>query len=255
VYGDREYFIFTDKQAWAEGLLACRQGRSEGRAMLRGTADRLLEKGAPGIAGMLLADLHEWEAGSGDFEASAETMERLRAIADQIRRPLYSGLAAIARAQGRHLAGDTRDATASAFEAVNLLSSTGCRAYLGRAYEVLGLSLSGTDRPAAVDAFEQAAVIFENCGAVWRRERCLEALRGLRGRGGRAAAAVSGPTSLSKREREVARLAGKGMTAGEIAAELFISERTVEGHLANVYAKLGVSSKLELVRRADELAL
>jgi FixJ family two-component response regulator len=40
-----------------------------------------------------------------------------------------------------------------------------------------------------------------------------------------------------------------------VAAELFISERTVEGHLANVYAKLGVSSKLELVRRADELAL
>ena len=69
------------------------------------------------------------------------------------------------------------------------------------------------------------------------------------------AAGVTGPASLSKRERQVACLAGQGMTAGEIAAELFISERTVEGHLANVYAKLGVGSKLELVRRAGELAL
>ncbi|MCA1841622.1 MAG: helix-turn-helix transcriptional regulator [Actinobacteria bacterium] len=50
----------------------------------------------------------------------------------------------------------------------------------------------------------------------------------------------------------MARLAGQGLTAPEIAKELFISERTVEGHLAKVYAKLGVESKLELVRRAGE---
>jgi DNA-binding CsgD family transcriptional regulator len=60
---------------------------------------------------------------------------------------------------------------------------------------------------------------------------------------------------LSPREREVARLAIAGHTAREIGAQLFISPRTVETHLANVYAKLGVRSKLELVGRAADLAL
>ena len=60
---------------------------------------------------------------------------------------------------------------------------------------------------------------------------------------------------LSARERQVARLAVDGLTAREIGEQLFISSRTVETHLANVYAKLGVRSKIELVGRASELAL
>jgi DNA-binding CsgD family transcriptional regulator len=53
----------------------------------------------------------------------------------------------------------------------------------------------------------------------------------------------------------VGRLASQGLSARQIAERLFIGERTVEGHLAAVYAKLGVESKLELVRRASELRL
>ncbi|MGQ0632131.1 MAG: response regulator [Sporichthyaceae bacterium] len=64
-----------------------------------------------------------------------------------------------------------------------------------------------------------------------------------------------GFSSLSAREREVARLAGRGRTAPAIARELFIGERTVESHLGRIYAKLGVNSKLDLVRRATELGL
>jgi pimeloyl-ACP methyl ester carboxylesterase/DNA-binding CsgD family transcriptional regulator len=68
-------------------------------------------------------------------------------------------------------------------------------------------------------------------------------------------AAEVGPAALSRREREVAQLAARGETAAEIAARLVLSERTIESHLASVYAKLGVRSKTELARRAAEFGL
>ena len=64
-----------------------------------------------------------------------------------------------------------------------------------------------------------------------------------------------GPGSLTGREREVAELAAAGRSAREIAAALFVGERTVEGHLARAYARLGVRSKVELARRAGEFGL
>jgi pimeloyl-ACP methyl ester carboxylesterase/DNA-binding CsgD family transcriptional regulator len=64
-----------------------------------------------------------------------------------------------------------------------------------------------------------------------------------------------GVDALSRREREVALLASRGQTAPEIAERLFLSRRTVESHLAAVYAKLGVESKTELIRRAAELGI
>ena len=60
---------------------------------------------------------------------------------------------------------------------------------------------------------------------------------------------------LSRREREVALLASRGSTANEIAEQLYVSKRTVESHLVSIYAKLGVASKTELIRRATELGI
>jgi pimeloyl-ACP methyl ester carboxylesterase/DNA-binding CsgD family transcriptional regulator len=63
------------------------------------------------------------------------------------------------------------------------------------------------------------------------------------------------PPALTRRESEVAALAAAGLSAAAIARRLVIGERTAETHIANVYAKLGVGSRLELVRRAEEFGL
>lgn len=66
------------------------------------------------------------------------------------------------------------------------------------------------------------------------------------------AATSLGPASLTRRERQVARLAAQGHTIRQIGERLFIGEHTVETHLSNVYAKLGARSKSELVGRVSE---
>ena len=53
------------------------------------------------------------------------------------------------------------------------------------------------------------------------------------------------PEQLSAREREVLILASKGFSSKEVAARLFISERTVQTHLASIYDKLGAKNKTE----------
>ena len=53
------------------------------------------------------------------------------------------------------------------------------------------------------------------------------------------------PEPLSVREREVLLLAAKGLSSKEVAKQLFISERTVQTHLASIYDKLGSRNKTE----------
>ena len=71
----------------------------------------------------------------------------------------------------------------------------------------------------------------------------------------RTARYAAGAEALTRREREIVALSVAGETAPAIAKALFLSERTVESHLARAYAKLGVHSKLELTRRAAEFGL
>lgn len=67
------------------------------------------------------------------------------------------------------------------------------------------------------------------------------------------AGSVAPVERLSARELEVLRLAARGMTNREIGQALSISHRTVQGHLANLYSKLGVSSRTEAVTEALRL--
>lgn len=61
--------------------------------------------------------------------------------------------------------------------------------------------------------------------------------------------------TLTAREREVLQLLARGLRNKEIAARLFVSERTVSFHLANIYAKLHVSGRTEALSRALEQGL
>ena len=56
---------------------------------------------------------------------------------------------------------------------------------------------------------------------------------------------------LTAAERRVADLVAEGRTNREVAAALFLGERTVASHLTHIYAKLGVRSRTELARRLN----
>jgi DNA-binding NarL/FixJ family response regulator len=65
---------------------------------------------------------------------------------------------------------------------------------------------------------------------------------------GPATADDSGLASLTKREREIAELITDRLTNPQIASKLFLSKKTVESHIRNLFVKLGASSRVEVAR-------
>ena len=70
-----------------------------------------------------------------------------------------------------------------------------------------------------------------------------------RGRGQRKRP-TSGWASLTPTERDVVRLVSDGLANKDIATRLFVSPRTVQTHLTHVYAKLGLTSRVQLAQEA-----
>jgi DNA-binding CsgD family transcriptional regulator len=247
-----DFMYFSDYAAYAVAVLDWKEGRvAEAAAALGALSARVLERGMGPFNAPIFLDLAELSAGVGAVEAATRAVATIDVLAQAVDRDFLRAHAALAAAHAGPAAG-TSDVAAAARKALTIFTELGYPVLAGRARLVLGRALGPTDRPAAIEVLEEAASTFQGIGAVWWRDRALESLRSLRGRAQRIAGGVLGPASLTRREREVAALASEGLTAKEIAERLYIGERTVEGHLASVYAKLGIRSKVELVRRASD---
>ena len=104
----------------------------------------------------------------------------------------------------------------------------------------------------------EAHVVFDRLGAApaaalaQRRLRQLGARRIPRGR---RAATRANPAGLTERELDVLRLVAAGLLNGEIAARLFLSQRTVDHHVSAILAKLGVGSRREVAPAAAALGI
>jgi DNA-binding CsgD family transcriptional regulator len=111
------------------------------------------------------------------------------------------------------------------------------------------------DGGGATTELRRAARDFEVHGALRYRDAAERELGRLghrihrRTRPGQAGA--DGIESLTERELEVARLVVERMTNPEIAARLYLSHKTVQSHLRNIFRKLDVSSRVELARAVE----
>ena len=100
------------------------------------------------------------------------------------------------------------------------------------------------DRPGAVAQFEAAHKVFSDLGADPYVQACAAELAALQ-----VAAEEASPAALlglSRAELAVARLVATGLTNREVAAQLYVSVKTVEYHLRNSFIKLDISSRREL---------
>ena len=114
----------------------------------------------------------------------------------------------------------------------------------GRARALLALGVvrrRQRQKRAARDAISAALSGFEELGATTWIGKARAELGRIGGR--------TRTEGLTPAERRVAALVAEGRTNREVAAALFLGERTVEAHLSHVYAKLGVRSRVELARR------
>ncbi|WP_296606960.1 helix-turn-helix transcriptional regulator, partial [Nocardioides sp.] len=96
----------------------------------------------------------------------------------------------------------------------------------------------------------EAMDTFETLGAALWAERARHELRASGETARRGASLVA--TDLTAQESQIAGLVRQGLSNKDVAARLFISPRTVDFHLRNVYAKLGITSRTELAALASD---
>jgi DNA-binding NarL/FixJ family response regulator len=195
------------------------------------------------------ADLVEAQLAAGDVAAAETTLAHGEAAAARVGTPWAAAVTGVARAAVLVARGSAREAVlvgAAAREAAGGAPLTSALALLaeGRALAAAG------ERRAAVEALVAAHSAFDGFGALRRRDEATRELRRIGHRVLRPAReGTEGPLApLTAREREIAELVAAGRTNREVAAQLFLSSRTIEAHLRNIYGKLDVRSRVELAR-------
>ena len=130
-------------------------------------------------------------------------------------------------------------------EAVDVLGGSGARLELARALVDLGVTLGETGAGlGAREPLAEGMDLAHHCGALALVDRAMGELRALGARPRRPA--VRGVDALTPQERRVAQRVAEGRSNREVAEELFLTRRTVEMHLTNVYRKLSITSRAEL---------
>jgi DNA-binding CsgD family transcriptional regulator len=190
-------------------------------------------------------DLVEALVETGDLRAAAEVTARLRALGDEQGHPWAQATALRAAATVR-LASGTADEGASAdlLDAADRLGSLGLPYDMARTLLTHGRAMRRARRwGAARETLDAAAAAFDDLGSTgWAADARAELSRV-----GARKPATAG--ELTPTERRVAELAAAGLANKEIAATLVVTVNTVEFHLRNTYAKLGVRSRSQIAAR------
>ena len=192
----------------------------------------------------LLPALVEIMFASGDVHAARVAADELSEMADDLDAPLLRALATHAQGTVLLLEGDARAALGALRRAWRAWQELEVPYEAARARVLIGLACRQLgDQEGAEMELEAARWVFQQLGAV-------PDLAGAEALAKKAPAKAAG--GLTARELEVLRLVATGKTNRSIAADLFLSEKTVARHVSNIFTKLGLSSRAAATAYAYE---
>jgi len=236
-----DWWTQSDQVTWAAGIRQWSRGDTAAATVhLDNAVRRMVETGAEANARFALFDLAELALEASD----AGTAAAVDAWLDDLSAPDGEPFGAL----------DTATRAAAALctgTAVDLHALDDATAALLRCGWKLHPRAGARHRGAGPSRERQpgCARTLDRCRGGIRRVRCGPPTRGVPAiarspgpAGRRARTATEGPGALTSRELEVVRLAVEGLATREIGERLFIGRRTVETHLTNAYAKLGIRS-------------
>ena len=192
----------------------------------------------------LLPALVEILVAAGELAEARAAREELDDLVQRFNTPATTAMALHTRGLVELADGDARAAARCAYASAAKWQEVGSPYGEARAQVLCGLACQTLGDEDGVEvAFDAAQATFERLGA----RRDLSSLLAVRGK--------SKSHGLTPRELEVLRLVAKGKTNKEIAKELFLSVKTIDRHLSNIFVKLGVSSRAAATAYAYEHGL